>query len=63
MGLIALATPYVSLADLKIARKAPEAATNGVAAAPADAAAPPAGKKLATPATGSDDAADATNPH
>lgn len=61
MGLIGLATPYVSLADLKIARKVTET-TNGVAAAPADVTVPPAGKKLATPATGSDDAADAPNP-
>ena len=59
MGLLALATPWVSLADLKIARKTaePEAkTTNGVSEPP------PAGQKLATPRPSGDDVADATNP-
>ena len=63
MGLLGLATPWVSLADLKIARKVTEAPpANGSAPAPVPAVAPPPGKKLASPASGGDDAADAANP-
>ena len=61
MGLIGLATPWVSLADLRTARKSGEPAkANGVSVPEAKVVS--AGKKLATPAGGSDDAADATTP-
>lgn len=58
MGALGLASPWVSLSDLRIARKAATAA-EPAAAAPA---APAAGEKLAPGASGGDDRPDAVAP-